>query len=116
MRNIFALSHVLEEKGMKVVMGKNGREGLRRLEENPDIDLVIMDIMMPEMNGYEAMEAIRQIPKHASLPIIVLTAKAMKGDRARCIEHGASDYLAKPVDTDRLLSLLKVWLYKKGLD
>ncbi len=113
MRNVFALSHVLEEQGMKVVAGGTGLEGLQKLAEHPDTDLVLMDIMMPEMNGYDAMKAIRENPAHAGLPIVALTAKAMKGDRKKCIDSGASDYLAKPVDMDRLISLLKVWLYRK---
>ena len=92
---------------------KNGREGIERLEENPDIDLVLMDIMMPEMDGYEATRKIRKKEKYKDLPIIALTAKAMKEDREKCIAAGANDYLAKPVDTEKLLSLLRVWLYNK---
>ena len=112
MRNVFALTSVLEQGGMKVVAGRNGREGLDRLKANPDVDLVLMDIMMPEMDGYETMRAIRRQKPFYKLPIIALTAKAMKGDRNKCIEAGASDYLAKPVDLDKLISLLRVWLYK----
>ena len=112
MRNIFALSHILQEKGLKVLTGKDGREGLVQLEQDPDIDLVLMDIMMPEMDGYEAMQEIRKQSRFRSLPIVALTAKAMQGDRAKCIEAGASDYLSKPVDTDQLLSMLRVWLYQ----
>ncbi len=112
MRNVFALSSVLEYAGLNVVVGKNGRDGITKLEDNPQISLVLMDIMMPEMDGYQAMREIRQRRKYAKLPIIALTAKAMKGDRAKCIEAGANDYLAKPVDTDKLLSLLRVWLYR----
>lgn len=113
MRNVFAISSILEEKGMKVSVGKNGREALEQLDKNPDFDLVIMDIMMPEMDGYEAMQKIRAQQKFTKLPIIALTAKAMKGDRNKCIEAGANDYLAKPViDPDRLLSLIRVWLYQ----
>ncbi|MDY6987919.1 MAG: response regulator [Thermodesulfobacteriota bacterium] len=111
MRNVFALTHILEEKGSRVVIGKNGKEGLEQLNTNGDTDLVLMDIMMPEMDGYEAMQEIRKERRFANLPIIALTAKAMKGDRNKCIEAGASDYMAKPVDTDKLLSLLRVWLY-----
>ncbi len=112
MRNVFSLKKVLEDKGMEVLVGKNGKEGLKRLNDNPEINLVLMDIMMPEMDGYEAMEEIRKQEQFKGLPIIALTAKAMKGDRAKCIEAGASDYMTKPVDTDRLFSVLRVWLYK----
>ncbi|MBU3949484.1 MAG: response regulator [Proteobacteria bacterium] len=111
MRNVFAVSNIIEEKGMEVLVGKNGREGIERLNDNPDIDLVLMDIMMPEMNGYEAMTEIRKQMKFKSLPIIALTAKAMTGERNKCLEAGASDYLAKPFDIDKLLSLMRVWLY-----
>jgi PAS domain S-box-containing protein len=111
MRNVFALCSVLEEKGMKVLIGKNGKEGLERLNDNPGVDLVLMDIMMPEMDGYEAIKEIRRQDRFKKLPIIALTAKAMKGDRNKCIEAGASDYLAKPVDRHKLLSMLRVWLY-----
>ncbi len=111
MRNVFALLSVLEDKGLTVLVARDGQEGIRQLEANADkVNLVLMDIMMPIMNGFEAMAAIRKQKRFHKLPIIALTAKAMKGDRARCIEAGASDYLAKPVDTDKLLSLLKVWL------
>lgn len=113
MRNVFALTSVLEGKGVTVVAGRNGREGIDMLEKNIDIDLVIMDIMMPEMNGYEAMRKIRKQRRFKKLPIIALTAKAMKGDKAKCIDAGASDYLSKPVDTHKLLSLLRVWLYNE---
>lgn len=111
MRNVFALSSVLEAKGILVIVGKNGREGLEKLEQNPDTDLVLMDIMMPEMDGYEAMHAIRKDNKYFKLPIIALTAKAMKDDREKCIAAGANDYMTKPFDAERLLSLLRVWLY-----
>ncbi len=113
MRNVFALSSVLEENGAKVIVGKNGKEGIDKLENNPDTNLILMDIMMPEMDGYEAMMQIRKKKKYKNLPIIALTAKAMKGDRAKCIAAGANDYVAKPVNTDKLLSLLRVWLYNK---
>ncbi len=113
MRNVFALSSVLETNGMKVVIGKNGRDGLEKLKKNPDTSLVLMDIMMPIMDGYEAMMEIRKQKKYEKLPIIALTAKAMKEDRARCIAAGANDYLAKPFNTDKLISLLRVWLYGK---
>lgn len=111
MRNVFALTNLLEEKGVKVVVARDGLESLERLARNKKIDLVLMDIMMPKMDGLEAMRRIREKPEFKDLPIIALTAKAMKGDRAKCIEAGANDYLAKPVDTDRLISILKVWLY-----
>lgn len=111
MRNVYAIKSILEEKGMTVIVGKNGQEGIDRLATYPDIDLVLMDIMMPVMDGYEAMKKIRAQKAHDRLPIIALTAKAMKGDRSLCIEAGANDYLAKPFDTDKLLSMLRVWLY-----
>ncbi|MBU1012752.1 MAG: response regulator [Bacteroidetes bacterium] len=113
MRNVFALSSLLEEKGLKIIAAKNGMDGLDKLSKTPEIDLVLMDIMMPEMDGYEAMQEIRKDQKYKKLPIIALTAKAMKEDRERCIAAGANDYLAKPVDTEKLLSLLRVWLYNK---
>jgi len=112
MRNIFALTSILEDKGMIILAAKNGKESLEQLDKQNHIDLVLMDIMMPEMNGYEAMTIIRKKPKFQELPIIALTAKAMKGDRDKCIQSGASDYLAKPVDANKLLSLMRVWLYK----
>jgi CheY-like chemotaxis protein len=97
---------------MKVIYAESGQEGIARLQETSDIDVVLMDVMMPEMDGYETMRAIREMPRFRSLPIIAVTAKAMKGDREKCIEAGASDYIAKPVDMDQLLSLLRVWLYR----
>ncbi len=112
MRNVFALSSLLEERGMKILVGRNGKEGIEKLSKNDDINLVLMDIMMPEMDGYEAMRQIRKNPKYKRLPIIALTAKAMQGDRDKCIEAGANDYLTKPVDTEKLISLLRVWLYQ----
>ena len=111
-RNIFALTSVLERQRMQVVYAENGREAIARLQSTPGIDIVLMDIMMPEMDGYETMRAIHQIDAFTSLPIIALTAKAMKGDREKCLEAGASDYIPKPVDTEQLLSLLRVWLYR----
>jgi CheY-like chemotaxis protein/HAMP domain-containing protein/GAF domain-containing protein len=111
-RNVFALTSVLESHGMEVLFAENGRDGLETLRENPDVELVLMDIMMPEMDGYEAMRAIRSEERFEKLPIISLTAKAMKGDREKSIASGASDYVAKPVDTEQLLSLLRVWLYR----
>lgn len=112
MRNIYVLSKILEEKTVKVISGRTGKEGVEKLQVNPDINLVIMDIMMPEMDGYTAMREIRKDERFANLPIIALTAKAMKGDREKCIEAGANDYLSKPVKTEKLLSLLRVWLQR----
>jgi CheY-like chemotaxis protein/signal transduction histidine kinase/HAMP domain-containing protein len=111
-RNIFALTTFLERSEMKVIYAERGRDGIARLQDTPDIDVVLMDVMMPEMDGYETMRAIREIPRFRNLPIIAVTAKAMKGDREKCIEAGASDYIAKPVDMDQLVSLLRVWLYR----
>ncbi len=109
-RNIFALTSLLEEHNLNVVHAENGHTGIELLTNTPGIDLVLMDIMMPEMDGYETMRAIRNIPRFRSLPIIALTAKAMKGDRAKCIEAGASDYVTKPVDLEQLFSVLRVWM------
>jgi CheY-like chemotaxis protein len=111
-RNIFSLTSVLEDHGMVVLFAENGRDALRQLDANPGIDLVLMDVMMPEMDGYQTTEAIREKPELHNLPIIALTAKAMKGDREKCIAAGASDYITKPVDTEQLLSLMRVWLYR----
>jgi len=111
-RNVFALVTVLEDKEMEVVVGKNGQDALTLLEKHTDIDLILMDVMMPEMDGYEAMQKIRTQLHYRKLPIIALTAKAMKGDKTKCIEAGANDYLSKPVDTDKLISLMRVWLYQ----
>jgi len=111
-RNVFALTSVLEEHGVEVVYAENGRDGLACLKQNPDVDLVLMDIMMPELDGYETMETVRKTRGFERLPIISLTAKAMKGDREKSIASGASDYIAKPVDVDQLLSLMRVWLYR----
>jgi CheY-like chemotaxis protein/HAMP domain-containing protein len=111
LRNIFALSSLLERQQMLVSFAENGRDGIEVLEKDPSIEIVLMDIMMPEMDGYDTMRAIRRIPKFKSLPIITLTAKAMKGDRDKCIAAGASDYITKPVDVAQLLSLMRVWLH-----
>jgi CheY-like chemotaxis protein len=111
-RNIFSLTSVLEDHGMEVSFAENGRDALRQLEANAGIDLVLMDVMMPEMDGYETTRTIRENAQWRSLPIIALTAKAMKGDREKCIAAGASDYITKPVDTEQLLSLMRVWLYR----
>jgi HAMP domain-containing protein/CheY-like chemotaxis protein/signal transduction histidine kinase len=111
-RNIFALSSVLERRGMTVLTAGTGREAIGTLESTPDIAIVLMDIMMPEMDGYETMQVIRQNVSLRRLPIIALTAKAMKGDREKCLEAGASEYLAKPVNTEQLLSALRMWLHR----
>jgi HAMP domain-containing protein/CheY-like chemotaxis protein/signal transduction histidine kinase len=111
-RNIFALSSLIERRGMKVITAGTGREAIAKLESTPEIAIVLMDIMMPEMDGYETMQVIRQNAKFRRLPIIALTAKAMKGDREKCLEAGASEYLAKPVNTDQLLSSLRMWLHR----
>ncbi|HYF24360.1 MAG TPA: ATP-binding protein, partial [Baekduia sp.] len=110
-RNVFALASALEVRGMKVAFAENGREGIEKLRETPDVDLVLLDVMMPEMDGYETARAIRSMPRFEALPIIQLTAKAMKGDRDKSIAAGASDYITKPVDVDQLLSLMRVWLH-----
>lgn len=112
MRNVFVLSKILEEKKVHILIGKNGREGIEKLRAHPDTNLVLMDIMMPEIDGYTAMREIRKDPRFQQLPIIALTAKAMKGDREKCIEAGASDYLSKPVQIEKLMTLLSVWLQK----
>jgi HAMP domain-containing protein/CheY-like chemotaxis protein/signal transduction histidine kinase len=112
-RNIFAITSVLERQGMVVTFAENGRKGIDTLKAAPGVDVVLMDVMMPEMDGYETTREIRKDPRFAALPIIALTAKAMKGDREKCIAAGASDYITKPVDPDSLLSLLRIWLYGK---
>lgn len=111
-RNIFALTSLLERYQMQVFYAENGVDGIAVLQNHPDMDVVLMDVMMPELDGYETTQAIRQIEFFRSLPIIALTAKAMQGDREKCLEAGASDYITKPVDTEQLLSLLRVWLYR----
>ena len=111
-RNIFALTTVLENQEMEVVSATNGRQAIELIQKTPDLSVVLMDIMMPEMDGYETMREIRNDPQFRTLPILALTAKAMKGDREKCLQAGASDYIAKPVNTDQLLSLLRVWLYR----
>ncbi|MGG3451552.1 response regulator, partial [Domibacillus aminovorans] len=112
MRNVFALTTALESYQVEVIFAENGRDGIVVLQGNPDIDLVIMDIMMPEMDGFETIRMIRQTNEFQSLPIIALTAKAMKNDRKECIEAGASDYISKPVNLDQLFSIIRVWLYR----
>jgi CheY-like chemotaxis protein len=111
-RNIFALSSVLERRGMTVLSAETGRAAIDTLEATPDVAIVLMDIMLPGMDGYETMQTIRKNPSLGRLPIIALTAKAMKGDRERCLEAGASEYLAKPVNTEQLLSALRMWLHR----
>jgi len=111
-RNIFALSSVLERRGMRVLTASTGSEAIELLERTNDLSIVLMDIMMPEMDGYQTMRRIRENPSLQRLPIVALTAKAMKGDREKCFEAGASDYLAKPVNTDQLLSALRMWLHR----
>ena len=113
MRNIYALSNALEGQGMIVITAGNGIEAIERLKQNPDTDIVLMDIMMPEMDGFQAMQAIKKIEQLNQIPIISLTAKAMVGDREKCIQCGASDYISKPVNSDQLFSLMRVWLYKE---
>ena len=112
MRNVFALSQILKERGMEIIKAENGKNALEMLDSHPDIDLVLMDIMMPEMDGYEAMRRIRTQERFRNLPVIALTAKAMKDDKQKCIDAGANDYIAKPIDIERLLSLMRVWLSK----
>ena len=109
-RNIFALTTFLERSEMKVSYAESGRGGIARLQEAGDIDVVLMDVMMPEMDGYETMRAIRGHARFRQLPIIAVTAKAMKGDREKCIDAGAWDYLSKPVDPEQLLTVLRAWL------
>jgi HAMP domain-containing protein/CheY-like chemotaxis protein/signal transduction histidine kinase len=113
-RNIFALTSVLEGHEIEVLHAENGQQGIDLLKATPGVDAVLMDIMMPEMDGYEAISAIRQLDDFRELPIIALTAKAMKADRERCLEVGASDYISKPLDLDQLFSLLRVWLYRRN--
>jgi CheY-like chemotaxis protein len=111
-RNIFALSSALERRGMHVLTATTGMEAIEMVHATPDLAIVLMDIMMPEMDGYQTIARIREEPAHRRLPIIALTAKAMKGDREKCLEAGASDYLAKPVNTEQLLSALRMWLHR----
>ena len=112
-RNIFSLTKSLENYKMNVVTALDGKEAMQRLQENPNIDVVLLDMMMPQMDGYETAKQIRANSKWRDLPVIAVTAKAMTGDREKCINAGASDYITKPVDVDQLVSLLRVWLYEK---
>jgi len=109
-RNVYSLRQILHGRGCTIHIATNGREALEVLEAQPEVNLVLMDIMMPEMDGYEAMRRIRAIPRLVHLPIIALTAKAMKDDREQCLEAGANDYLLKPIDTEKLIMLMRVWL------
>jgi CheY-like chemotaxis protein len=111
-RNIFSLTKSLENYGINVISAIDGKEALQQLREHKKVDLILMDMMMPEMDGYDAIKNIRAMSKFKKLPIIAVTAKAMAGDRIKCIEAGASDYITKPVDVDQLISLLRVWLYQ----
>src|SRR3712207_6646085 len=111
-RNVFALTSALEMRGMNVRFAENGREAIEQLKDDNAVDLILMDVMMPEMDGYETTRAVREMPALEGLPIIALTAKAMKGDREKSIQAGASDYITKPVDVEQLLSLMRVWLYR----
>lgn len=113
-RNIFSLTSALEEHGMELHYAESGRSGIELLQRIPDADVALVDIMMPGMDGYETIREIRALPNFAGLPIVAVTAKAMKGDRQKCIEAGASDYVAKPVDMDQLVSVLRVWLQRTG--
>ncbi|MBF0158593.1 MAG: response regulator [Magnetococcales bacterium] len=110
MRNIFALASLLEDHGAQMMMAENGRVGLEQLQQHPEIDLVLLDVMMPDMDGYQVLQAIRSHPQHHHLPVIVLTAKALQGERQRCLDAGASDYLPKPIDNQKLLSMIRIWL------
>jgi CheY-like chemotaxis protein len=111
-RNIFALTSLLENHEVDVISTTKGKSAIEIIQNTPDISLVLMDIMMPEMDGYETIRQIRGVPEFRTLPILALTAKAMKGDREKCLDAGASDYISKPVNTDQLLSLMRVWLYR----
>jgi CheY-like chemotaxis protein len=111
-RNIFALGSVLERHGMEVLTAQTGREAISLLEATPDVAVILMDIMMPEMDGFQTIQVIRRDQSFRRLPIVALTAKAMKGDREKCLDAGASDYLAKPVNTDQLLATLRNWLHR----
>ena len=111
-RNIFALTSLLENQEMDVISATNGRSAIDIIQNTPELSIVLMDIMMPDMDGYETVREIRKAPQFRTLPILALTAKAMKGDREKCLDAGASDYIAKPVNTDQLLSLMRVWIFR----
>ncbi|MGM0356059.1 response regulator, partial [Streptomyces sp. ECR3] len=113
-RNVFALTHVLGRVGMPVLYAENGREALETLERHPDVELILMDIMMPEMDGYETIAALRDIPRWAEVPVLALTAKAMHGDREESLAHGADEYVPKPVDVDRLLTVMCALLDRRS--
>jgi CheY-like chemotaxis protein len=113
-RNIFSLTKALEKMNMSIITAIDGKEAMEKLKTNKSIDIVLLDMMMPQMDGYETAKRIRQNPQWKRLPVIAVTAKAMSGDREKCIQAGASDYITKPVDIDQLLSLLRVWLYEKN--
>ena len=113
MRNIYALTNILEGQGMNVITAGNGLEAIAKLKENPHTNIILMDIMMPEMDGFEAMQTIKKMEHLNQIPIISLTAKAMVGDREKCLQCGASDYISKPVNSEQLFSLLRVWLYQE---
>ena len=111
-RNIFALTSVLEDHNMVIISADNGRDAIRLLQEEEDVDIVLMDIMMPEMDGMQTIREIRKVSRLKNLPIVAVTAKAMKGDREKCIEAGAWDYLSKPVDTEQMMTVLRAWLHR----
>jgi CheY-like chemotaxis protein len=111
-RNIFALTTLLESQEMNVLSATNGRQAIELIQNTSDMDIVLMDIMMPEMDGFQTIREIRNDARFRTLPILALTAKAMKGDREKCLDAGASDYIAKPVNTEQLLSLMRVWLFR----
>jgi len=111
-RNIFALTSLLENQEMDVISATNGRSAIEIVTKTPDLSIVLMDIMMPEMDGYATIREIRAVPEFRTVPILALTAKAMQGDREKCLDAGASDYIAKPVNTDQLLSLMRMWLFR----
>jgi CheY-like chemotaxis protein len=111
-RNIFALTTLLENEDMEVIRATSGHMAIERITQTPDLSLVLMDIMMPDMDGYETIQKVRADPRFSTLPILALTARAMKGDREKCLDAGASDYISKPVNVDELLSLMRVWLFR----
>jgi CheY-like chemotaxis protein len=113
-RNVFALTGALEQRGMTILNAEDGKQGIEVLQATPDVEAVLMDIMMPGLDGYDTIRIIRDLEQFKQLPIIVVTAKAMKGDREKCIAAGASDYIAKPVNVEELASLLRVWLNRKA--